>query len=268
LKDVPEVKIAAAAKASQFIVDIVQQSDVGFFVLTVPTAADAEENGLDLATYEQMQWAAMSADYAKISEQGQKLKQLLAQSRSVRITSPAGTDVTLSVGDRPIFVSDAVITPEESRSRQFMTRTASLPGGGVFFAPIEETVSGHVVVPKLRVFEKSFANIRCDFRNGTIADFQADEGRQYFDEIMAAHDGAKDIVSVVSIGLNPALHVIEEGRANYRPAEAAGMVWISTGANDLLGGRNVATGGFGFPITNATVTVDGKVVVKDGTLQP
>ena len=68
-----------------------------------------------------------------------------------------------------------------------------------------------------------------------------------------------------SIGLNPALRVMEEG-ADYRPDNAAGMVTIGIGDNRLSGGKNDTLGGYYFPITKATVAIDGKVVVKDGQL--
>ena len=44
------------------------------------------------------------------------------------------------------------------------------------------------------------------------------------------------------------------------------MVELSFGDNQLLGGENKTTGGFSFPVTNATVTVDGEVVVRAGAL--
>ena len=59
---------------------------------------------------------------------------------------------------------------------------------------------------------------------------------------------------------------MEDGRADYRPVGAAGMVWLNFGDNQLLGGANKTTGGFGFPVTNATVTVDGEVVVRAGAM--
>ena len=45
------------------------------------------------------------------------------------------------------------------------------------------------------------------------------------------------------------------------------MVVINTGGNNLSGGENTATGGFDFPITHATVIIDGKTVVEDGKLK-
>jgi len=61
--------------------------------------------------------------------------------------------------------------------------------------------------------------------------------------------------------------VVEEG-GDYRPGNAAGMVWLGIGGNSMLGGANKVEGeaGFGIPVTNATVEIDGKVVVRNGEL--
>jgi hypothetical protein len=68
-------------------------------------------------------------------------------------------------------------------------------------------------------------------------------------------------------------------RPSSLPALACASIWSSqTRASNstnqarnlallMLGGSNRAQfGGFGYPITHATVEVDGKVVVKDGKL--
>jgi hypothetical protein len=83
---------------------------------------------------------------------------------------------------------------------------------------------------------------------------------------MEPFEKAASRLGSVSIGLNPALKVMEENGADYRPGDAAGMVWLSFGDNQLLGGKNDTTGGMAFPIVNATVSVDGTVVVRDGVL--
>ena len=84
---------------------------------------------------------------------------------------------------------------------------------------------------------------------------------------MAAYSGPKDMFGSFSIGLNPALKVIEDG-GDYRPSDAAGMIYVGIGDNQMLGGSNKVQGqgGYGFPIVKATVAIDGKVVVKDGQL--
>jgi len=48
------------------------------------------------------------------------------------------------------------------------------------------------------------------------------------------------------IGLNPAMKVMESGDNDFRPYEAAGMVFIYMGNNQLLGGSNKTEWDWGF----------------------
>ena len=98
-----------------------------------------------------------------------------------------------------------------------------------------------------------------------MENFKARIGGDCFTEAMTPYSGPKDMLGTISIRLNPELKVIEDGR-EYRPGRGAGMVWVNLGDNRLNGRNNNTQGGFGFPIVNATVTVDGKRVVKDGNL--
>jgi aminopeptidase len=145
-----------------------------------------------------------------------------------------------------------------------MDRTASLPGGQVFLAPIETSANGKVMVRKDQcrldpVTEESF-----EFRNGRITNYAAKEGADCAKQSINAAPDA-DLFGYFAIGLNPALKVIEDG-GDFRPDHGAGVVTISTGNNQLLGGKNKSTDGFGFQIINASVEVDGQTVVKDGRL--
>jgi aminopeptidase len=71
-------------------------------------------------------------------------------------------------------------------------------------------------------------------------------------------------VSRFSIGLNPVMKA-QDDKA-YQPNTAAGMVYVSTGNNALYGGQNQTPGSWSFAIVNATVEVDGKVIVRNGQL--
>jgi hypothetical protein len=59
-----------------------------------------------------------------------------------------------------------------------------------------------------------------------------------------------------------------EDNSDFRPSNAEGMVYVIFGDNSLHGGKNKVIGSYWtwFPITNATVKIDGKEVVKDGKL--
>lgn len=69
-----------------------------------------------------------------------------------------------------------------------------------------------------------------------------------------------------AIGLNPALKILSDDKQDYRPYAAEGFVTIAMGGNDWDGGTNKLKDGFTLPIEKASVSIDGKVVVKDGKL--
>ncbi len=264
--DIPEERWAKVYKANKLINDMLDESGIRGLNISYPTKERAEINQLDFADYEKMHWEAVNADYKQISELGMKLKKLLEGATEVKVTAPSGTDFTFSVGDRPIFVDDGIVTEEEAKSKRFLDRWIMLPGGSVFLAPIETSANGKVFAPKHRCKYEPLTGISFEFNNGTIQNFKAEKGQKCFEEVLAPYAGPKDRFGYFSIGLNPALKVIEEN-GDYRPQDAAGMVWIGTGDNKLLGGNNSEPGGFTFPIVNATVSVDGKVVVEKGQLK-
>ena len=265
--DVSQERLAKASKAGQVVADVLDSSGVRFVSVGYPTQSDAAVYQLDFATYQKVFWDAVGADYQKISENGNKLKEMLRGAKAVHVTSPSGTDVTFSMGDRPIFVDDGIMTDEKAKSKNFFTRAVSLPGGDIYFAPIETSANGKVVVARDQCQFKPLTQETFEFNQGRIEHFKAESGGGCYAESMAPYDGPKDVFGYFQIGLNPGARVIENP-GDYRPGNAAGMVYIGVGDNQLLGGANKVTGGggFAFPIVNATVTIDGKTVVQDGKL--
>src|SRR5439155_19226972 len=94
-----------------------------------------------------------------------------------------------------------------------------------------------------------------------LKNLKATKGLNCLNELMSASGGPTNVIGGFSIGLNPGLKVHEEGNAAYYGGgSAAGVVYVSIGDNQLLGGGNITSGnfGFGFPIRDATVAIDGK----------
>lgn len=265
IADVPEARFAKAAKADQVIWDMLNESKIRSAFVNYPTREDAENVNIDFATLERMHWDAVDTDYESISEKGSRLESLLKGAKTMQVTTPAGTDLSFTVGGRHVFVRDGIVTAEDSGSQLFFDRWISLPGGEVFLAPIETSANGKVVVPRGQCRFEPLTGVSFEFKDGKMEKFEAAEGGECFTDSMAPYTGPKDMFGGISIGLNPALEVIDEG-GDFRPSNAAGMVWISVGQNQLSGGANLEPGGFEFPLTGATVTVDGEVVVEDGQL--
>jgi leucyl aminopeptidase (aminopeptidase T) len=264
---VPEARFAKAAKAGQVITDTLMNGPKlrGVFI-GYPTKEEAAANHMEFNTYSNMHWNAVNADYNQISTKGKAIQKALQGAKSVHITSPAGTDVTFSIADRPVYLNDGIMTPEKAKSKTLLGRWVNLPGGSVFGSGIETSANGKVVIPKATCRYDPMNGISFEFKGGKMQNFKAAQNGKCFVESMAPYDGPKDVFSSFSIGLNPALKVVEEGGATYWPGSGAGVVYISIGDNQLLGGANKTQSGWGFAVLNSTVTVDGKVILKDGQI--
>jgi aminopeptidase len=262
--DIPEKRFARAVKAGDVVTNALNSLPVRAAFIGYPSREDAQTSHVDFAALEKMHWAAVNANYEQIAQAGKRLRGLLKDA-TVHVASPSGTDLRFTIGDRRVFVDDGLLTEDRSKSKLALERFVSLPGGRVFVAPVESSANGKVVVPKSQCRYQPFNNVSFEFRKGKLENFKAGQGGQCFEQAIAPYTGSKETISTFSIGLNPALHVIENP-GDYRPAEAAGMVWVLIGDNRLLGGNNQTDASFGFPIVNATVEINGKVVVKRGKL--
>jgi len=264
---VPQDRLAKANKAGQIITDNLNASGVRAVFLGYPSSSDAALNQLNFATYQKVFWEAVGADYQSISAEGNKLKQILEGAKTVRVTSPCGTDLTFSIGNRPVLLDDGIMTTEKAQAHLALTRFVSLPSGTLSLAPMETSANGKVVIPRAQCQYKPLLGQSFTFKEGHLENYKAEKGGECFNETIAAYSGPKDVFGVFQIGLNPAAKVMEDP-GDYRPSYAAGLVTIGIGDNSLMGGKNKVEGGggFTFPIVNATVTIDGKTIVRDGKL--
>jgi leucyl aminopeptidase (aminopeptidase T) len=261
---VPEARVAKAAEAGQFIAKVANESGIRLVGVGFPSRGEAASNGVPFADYERMQWAGIGADYAMIGRAGSRVRDALLGAKSVHVTSPAGTDLTFSLGDRRVAVDDGQVTEDEAKGPSLVERIATLPGGRVTVPPIETSGSGMVVVPRNRCRDVVVTDNRFQVRDGKVVGLTARTGAKCLTDAIGAYSGPADRLGSFSIGLNPAVHAIP-GSA-YFPSAAAGMVYLGFGGNTFLGGDNDTPGGIGVPIADATVTADGKAIVRDGRL--
>ncbi len=266
LEGIPETKLAKASRSADAFRAALNHSKLRYVYIGVPNRKDAEYAQVDWETYRQMQWDAINADYKQIAEKGNQLAKLLENAKNVRITSPSGTDLTVALGNRKAFVNAGILGEQAKESGAFLNRQASLPGGDVVVAPIENSANGKVVAPKdnCRPYEY-LTGATYVFKDGKMVSFNAKGNPECFEQDYSAYGGDKDRVASLQIGLNLALKVLEDG-SDYRPGDAAGMVFIGMGNNQLLGGNNKTEFAWVIPVVKASVEIDGKTVVKDGQL--
>ena len=266
VEGVPEARIAKSNGAAEDMSAKINALPMRMVSLVTPNPAAAKFVNVDLATLPEMTSKAINTDYSAIASRGARLKALFQTAKQVHVTNPDGTDFTFAMAPgRMIVVDDGIVTPEEAKSTVLFERWASLPTGSISFAPLETSANGKVAVAKDNCRDGMIKDTRFDFKNGKLENYTAATNSKCFPEGIAPYTGQKDMIGSFSIGLNPELRAMVAGEQNYIPSSGEGIVFVGIGDNTLYGGRNLTNwGGWGWALTNATVMVDGKVILKDG----
>ena len=264
---VPEARLAKWNAGFSAIHGMLNGSPVRGAFIEYPSAGTAAAVGMDPDAFARMQLAAIGADPEAMARTGQELEAKFRSARSVRITSPAGTDLRLMLAGRPGILDAGMLSPGAETEKLFAKRWFVLPGGNFGVAPRETSATGTLVIPKDKCKFRPVRDARYEFSAGTLTSMAAAEGEACIKEQFDAYGETIRRIGFVGIGLNPELEVVEQG-GDYRPYNAAGMVYVLLGDNRLLGGTNEVEGGmsFGLPIVNATVELDGQVVVRGGKI--
>jgi aminopeptidase len=228
--------------------------------IAVPNASDTASIQMDYRQYEAMSWSAIEADYTSMAAKGQQMKKVLEGAKRLRITSPEGTDFTVELGGRPVFVRAGVVPPGTKGNQA--ARSSNLPGGSLRFAPLETTANGKIRAAEDQC-DKPVRDEVVDVRNGVAVNVSAASDEEC---VKRSFKGAGRFGSI-TIGLNPAVKFDHVPSYGPQFENGAGIVQISFGSNQNLGGANPpAPGGWSVPLLHATVEADGKVIVKDGKL--
>jgi hypothetical protein len=222
--------------------------------------------GLHSSGLNTMYQDALDIDYAALSANQDRAITLL-RSGVVHVTTPAGTDVRFRVGDRPFNKQYGDASPDHIRqARVRVDREIELPAGVLRVAPIEETVNGTIVVPKARFGNAVTRGLRLEIHDGMITKMQAAENLNEAEAALKAGGEAARHFREFGLGFNPKLQVPAGSPSLPYYGYGAGVVRMSLGDNEELGGavRGGFTRWFFFPDT--TVEVGGRALVSGGKL--
>jgi hypothetical protein len=208
----------------------------------------------------QTDYAALTAIQAEFAR--------AARSGSVHVTTPAGTDLTFMVSDRPVTKQDGDASAARARAgRNLIDREIELPAGAIRVAPIEETVTGQVAFPPGLWSGERVEGLVMRFEQGRVTGVTAATGAAAVErELNQAGEGGRSFREF-ALGFNPLLAIPDTGE-KWIPyyGYGAGVVRLSLGDNTELGGR--VGGGYvrwNF-FTDATVVVGGDTWVRAGKL--
>ena len=199
----------------------------------------------------------------------QRAREMLSEADEMRVTSVAGSDLTISLKGIRVGGNFGV-------ARQ-PGQLATWPGGTCSSFPAPHSTNGVLVLAEGDVnltFKRYLESpvrlvIEDDFVTRVEGDsFDGDLMRSYFE---AWNDPNAYGVSHIGWGMNPAarwdsLIMYDKGDVNGTELRAyAGNFLFSTGANPSAGRHTL--GHYDLPVGKCTITLDGVVAVKDGQLQ-
>lgn len=228
-----------------------------------PTEENAREQGMSREELERQFWDGVSVDPQAMAAAGQAVKAALRTGKSVRITSPAGTDLTLALAGNEPYFSDGAITDEDAKSGP-QAQTVWLPAGEVYVRVAPGSANGTIVADRLTWEGEEIEGLRVAVANGRVTSLSAAKGLDRFKAFYDAASGPKDAVSVLDIGVNPNMTVPQNSK--LRTFMPTGMVTVFVGNDTWAGGKNDASFGAPLFLTGAQVTIDGKAIVEGGKL--
>ena len=201
----------------------------------------------------------LDADYGKISSMAKKLSDILRDARMVKITTEAGTDLTMSLEGRyPGDPDDGIYTEPGM--------WGNLPAGEAFIAPVEESVNGKLVV------DGSIANVgllnekvEIDIENGRISKIVGGRQAKMFEDFLNSLDDPNAlVVAELGIGVN------EKSRITGKIIEdekKLGTAHLGFGMNVDFGGKNISKSHNDCVFLSPTIEVDGRKIMEDGKMR-
>jgi leucyl aminopeptidase (aminopeptidase T) len=243
-----------------------QQFDVVF----IPTAkslthTDARRNaskkGVRVATFpgitKDVMIRGLNADYKKISRLSIKLKRILEKGREIRVTAPAGTDISFRIDGRTAIASKGLFHKKGE--------SGNLPTGETFLAPVEGTSNGVFVVDGsmagLGLVKGS--KIRIEVKDGFATRISGGATAKKLSRMLDSVGKNARNIAEFGIGTNDSVKL---SGILLEDEKVMGTVHIALGNNISMGGSVNVPIHLDGVIKEPTVSMDGKVIMKSGKL--
>ncbi|GFP29153.1 aminopeptidase [Candidatus Hakubella thermalkaliphila] len=256
---IPEERYSAERSGNKPIKDIIFDGHRRWVGTDFPTPEQAASYGVDFEYYHDTFWQAMNVDYPALASRAEDLAVVLRGAKVVRIFSPKGTNLSLSIEGRRINKDDGVIDEEDvKRGDPYL----NLPSGEVCMAPLETSANGKVVFDIGFWQGQKIKDLEVEFKDGRVTPLGAREGLDIFVKVLETSEGDKDRIGELGIGLNPA--VKEAIGDTLLDEKIIGTIHLAIGENRNEGGINNSTLHWDLLVEKATVEVDGRVIMREG----
>ncbi len=196
------------------------------------------------------------ADYEENDRIARRLGAILSHSKTIRMTSPAGTDLRGEVTGRPVQYETGLFR----EPGQF----AALPNSEVNISPVEGATEG-VIVGDVRLMGYGIIRdepVTIHVREGRVVEVTGGKAADYLRETLASfNDPAAYNLAEFAVGLNPFCRTYA---TNLEDLGKLGFAHHGIGSNYAIGGKVKAPCHIDIIYKEVTVEFDGKVVLDKG----
>ena len=225
----------------------------------IPTAPYAMSVGADPYELQDIFLEATSVAPSELIPTATKIVSLMTPDTEIRITSKAGTDLTLKVDQTPARINAG--RTSDVRAPTGPTNVW-LPAGEAYGCVYG--ASGTLVVPWTSFRGVPVENLKLTFKNGEMTKMSADSNQAMLEEYFAASSSKLKNASLIDFGLNP--HSTSPKGTHHYSWEMGGMLTLLLGNNSWAGGDNDSDAALGLHMPGTSVSIGGKYVIKNGEI--
>ena len=195
----------------------------------------------------------MSANYGEVRRLSALFAEALTQGSEVRITSAAGTDVTLGIEGRTGIADDGDLRAPGA--------FGNLPAGEGFVAPVEGSTRGRIAFDgSIWPIGRLEAPLVAEIEDGYAVSFSGHRADE-FEALLAPHGREAYAVAELGMGTNGAATLTGEVLEDEK---ILGTIHVAFGDNHSFGGTIRVQSHQDGIVLDPTVAIDGRVVLDAG----
>lgn len=196
----------------------------------------------------------MNADYTKIAERTLQLCALLEQTKVVRVTAPAGTDITIPIEGRKAYASSGLFRQKGE--------SGNLPTGEAYLAPLEGRSNGVVVVDGSMAGIGMLSHpIRIEVKDGYAEAITGGPAADKLVSLLEPHGRDARTVAEFGIGTNDKATLTG---VILEDEKVMGTIHVAFGDNKSMGGSVRVASHLDGLITSPTVWFDDTKIMDQG----
>lgn len=198
----------------------------------------------------------LGADYNAIRIRTEKLVDMLQGTDVIRITAPAGTNITMSTNGRNFGADTGVITMKGD--------FGNLPAGEAYVAPLEGTAEGIVAIDgAMSGYGVPETPIIMEVKGGYAVSISGPADIERLNKVIDPLGMPARNIAELGIGTND--KAIITGLV-LEDEKVMGTIHIAIGDNSHFGGNIAVPSHLDGIVKSPTVWADGKLIMKDGEL--